>query len=653
MQPCFCAMPLDVRLLLTLLCIYSSSHLLMISSQQDYLSPENLTECREDHPENSGYRCEPKLAACETLAYFRVQPGRFSSLATIAEQLFNMKSSDIAQASNLSTLSSPLRLVPGQGLYIPFSCACNGTAFSTHNVTYTFVAADTIVTVCNSSYEGLTTCQATRHANPDLIASGLDIGSSLTFPLRCACPSPEQTLKGIKFLVTYPIGSQPETISSVVDMFRLDETEFLLANRIENRSTVLFAATTVLLPFKEKPTLPPNASFGPPFPQPQQHRIMIHIIAASVTPVILILIILLAVFYTQKHRTKMAYKKTSFLQPNAVASPNMLPSDGKSPSIDLFQVMSELASDKRLIVFSSDDIDQATHGFSISTRINGSVYRGTIEGQSVAVKKMEEDATQEVQILQTLHHANIVSLLGVCLPSPCDSYLVYEYAEGGSLHNWLHGNAQSMPGLARGFKVLQWHDRLQIAFDVSCAMEYIHEHTNPRYVHNYINSSNILVDSNMRGKLANFSLAKVINGNEDLHVLMHRANYGLPTSALHRMDIGGFTLHEPVKGARVSPTVDVYAFGLVLLEILFEQESADGNVDAIQGLMNGHDPKEKLEVCMYSGFDSNVHNDCGYNLAMLAHSCVSPDPYARPNARTVAFTLSKVRNACLSDHGSF
>ncbi|MCO5603150.1 hypothetical protein L7F22_057297 [Adiantum nelumboides] len=647
MQTCLCGMH-DFGLLLTLLCLYSTSHLLSVASQQDYPSGDHLRDCTEHHKENVGYHCEPSLPACETLAYFRVRLGQFSSLTSIAKQLFDTTSAAIAQASNLSTLSSSL--TPGQGLFIPFYCACNGTNISSHNVTYTILPGDTIVRIGNFTYEGLTTCQAIQDANPHLIVSGLVIGQVLKFPLRCACPSPAQRLRGIKFLVTYPIGSLPETVPSVVKMFRLNEQEFLQANKNVKKSTMLLAATTVLLPFQERPTQPPNASATSPF-VPWQHSIMIHTAAVSVTPVILILIIVAAVLYSQKLRTKHAYKKTLF-HPNAIASPNMLPAQNRRPSIDLFQVMSELVFNKRLIVFSSNDLHQATKGFNVSMKIKGGVYRATIEGKNVAVKKLEKDAiiSQEIQILQTLHHTNIVSILGVCLPSPGHSYLVYEYAAGGSLHDWLHGRAQSGMSVERGFKVLEWHERLQIAFDVSTAMEYIHEHTNPRYVHNYINSSNILLDSNKRGKLANFSLAKVIDGNGNLD-MVHPTDFGLQIS-LQQMVVENFLSNDCVKHARHSPKVDVYAFGLVLLEMLFEQESAEGNVETVRALLKGHDSKDKLRACMYSTFDIDIHKDCAYALAMLAYSCANPDPSIRPNARTVAVTLSRVRNACLSEHGS-
>ena len=93
-----------------------------------------------------------------------------------------------------------------------------------------------------------------------------------------------------------------------------------------------------------------------------------------------------------------------------------------------------------------------------------------------------------------------MKLEGFCIdPEDTNCYLVYEFIENGSLDSWLHENENEK---------LNWITRLRIAVDVANGLQYIHEHTRPRVVHKDIKSSNILLDSNMRAKIANFGLAK-------------------------------------------------------------------------------------------------------------------------------------------------
>lgn len=53
-----------------------------------------------------------------------------------------------------------------------------------------------------------------------------------------------------------------------------------------------------------------------------------------------------------------------------------------------------------------------------------------------------------------------------------------------------------------GTEPLPWSSRVQIALDSARGLEYIHEHTVPVYIHRDVKSANILIDKNLRGKVA-------------------------------------------------------------------------------------------------------------------------------------------------------
>jgi hypothetical protein len=99
--------------------------------------------------------------------------------------------------------------------------------------------------------------------------------------------------------------------------------------------------------------------------------------------------------------------------------------------------------------FGYDDLTAATDGFSDANLLGqggfGHVYRGTLGGQEVAIKKLRAGSGQgdrefraEVEIISRVHHKNLVSLVGYCLYGE-QRLLVYEYVPNKTLEFHLHG----------------------------------------------------------------------------------------------------------------------------------------------------------------------------------------------------------------------
>ncbi|KAI5081402.1 hypothetical protein GOP47_0004585 [Adiantum capillus-veneris] len=599
--------------------------------QQSYYTTSTTGDCTVEHPENAGYLCDPDTPSCETVAYFRVQSGIYATLDAIAKSLFNTSTSTIASVSSLSTNSS---LSTGQGLYIPMTCTCYGN-HSSQNVTYTIQAGDTFWKLANATYEGLTTCQAIQDANPQLIVRDLQINQQTIMPIRCACPSAEQKLMGIVSLVTYPV-ADGDNIKSVVNTFGIVEQQFLAANRLANTSVPLFPATTVLLPFLVKPTNPPNLTSPPPTmtsasPSSSSSKTGIYV-GVPIAVAALLLAAAFLVFFWRRKRKEEGQSPLPLSQPQV--RPSSLPTKNAKLPQDLHKGMFEFASSEKLASFTLEEITQATQNFSPETQIKGAVYRGIIKGRVVAVKKVTRNVSKELQILKRVHHANLVTLLGSCIASPEQSYLVYEYAENGSLSDWLHNGDLSMG--SGSMSTLAWIHRLQAGLDVATALEYIHDHTTPSYVHKDIKSSNILLDSKFRGKLANFALAK---STTDMAVTRHIVG------------TQGYMAPEYLSEGAVSSKIDVFAFGVVLLEILSGEEAVMRDRHGKEKFLSmaisdvfsdSSDGKESLKTWMDPQLQDVYPLDCAYSVALLAKSCVVDDPSARPQMRDVAYTLSKV-----------
>lgn len=585
------------------------------------------------HPDNAGYVCDAATPSCDTVAYFRVKSGDYSTLEAISKLLFNTSSSAIASASGLSSNAS---VSIGQGLYIPLTCTCYGS-HSSQNVSYTIESGDTFNKVSNNTYEGLTTCQAIQDENPKLVVTNLQIGQVVIMPIRCACPSAAQKSRGIISLVTYPV-ADGDDITSVVNMFGITQQEFLVANSISNNSAPLFAATTVLLPFLVKPSNPPNATSPSPSPSSSPTTTSSSSSSSSSktgiyigVPVAVVALLLMTAFIVFFLRTK---KKGALLPTSPPQPKPSSPPRNTKMHRDLHEGMFEVASSEKLATFTLDEIKEATQNFSPSTLIKGAVYRGIMKGRIVAVKNVTRNVSKELQILNKVHHSNLVTLLGSCIASPEQSYLVYEYAENGSLSDCLHNGDLSTS--SSSMSTLGWNNRLQVALDVATALEYIHDHANPSYVHKDVKSSNILLDSKYRGKLANFALAK-----------------STADEAITRHIVGtqGYMAPEYLAQGVVSPKIDVFAFGVVLLEILSGEEAvlrdrqgkemflSSAIIDVLSGSSDG---KESLKAWMDPHLQNVYPLDCAYSVALLARSCVADDPSTRPHVRDVAYTLAKV-----------
>ncbi|KAK6916428.1 SPARK domain [Dillenia turbinata] len=150
--------------------------------------------------------------------------------------------------------------------------------------------------------------------------------------------------------------------------------------------------------------------------------------------------------------------------------------------------------------FSYKETKKATDDFStiIGQGGFGTVFKAQFnDGLIAAVKRMnkvselaEDEFCREIELLARLHHRNLVALKGFCARRQ-ERFLVYEFMENGSLKDHLY---------SPGRTPLSWQARIQIAFDVANALEYLHCYCDPALCHRDIKSSNILLDENFVAK---------------------------------------------------------------------------------------------------------------------------------------------------------
>uniref|UniRef100_A0ACD5VR65 Uncharacterized protein n=1 Tax=Avena sativa TaxID=4498 RepID=A0ACD5VR65_AVESA len=301
------------------------------------------------------------------------------------------------------------------------------------------------------------------------------------------------------------------------------------------------------------------------------------------------------------------------------------------------------------IVFTYDEILGSTDLFSDANLLGhgtyGTVYYGVLRDQEVAIKRMTSTNTKEfiveLKVLCKVHHASLVELIGYAA-SKDELFLVYEYFQKGSLKNHLH-DPQS-----KGHTSLSWIYRVQIALDAARGLEYIHEHTKDHYVHRDIKSSNILLDASFRAKISDFGLAKLAVRSNDAEASVTKV-----------VGTFGYLAPEYLRDGLATAKCDVYAFGVVLFELISGREaitktdaiSAGSNSERrslasvmLSALRNCHN-----QTCVGSLKDCIDHNlmdlyphDCMYQMAILAKHCVDEDPVLRPDMKQAVITLSQI-----------
>ncbi|XP_068314521.1 L-type lectin-domain containing receptor kinase S.4-like [Pyrus communis] len=209
-------------------------------------------------------------------------------------------------------------------------------------------------------------------------------------------------------------------------------------------------------------------------------------------------------------------------------------------------------------IFRYSELKQATRGFRDKEVIgfggSGKVYKGTLPNSEtqVAVKRISNESRQglqefvsEIATIGRLRHRNLVQLLGWCRRRG-DLLLVYDFMPNGSLDKYLFEKPKA---------ILSWEQRFKIAQNVASGLLYLHESWEQTVIHRDVKAGNVLLDSEMNGRLGDFGLAKLYE---------HGAN---PTTT-RVVGTLGYLAPELTRTGKPTPSSDVFALGALLLELV-------------------------------------------------------------------------------------
>ncbi|KAG2686711.1 hypothetical protein I3760_09G020400 [Carya illinoinensis] len=257
----------------------------------------------------------------------------------------------------------------------------------------------------------------------------------------------------------------------------------------------------------------------------------------------------------------------------------------------------------------------------------GVVYKGELDdGTKIAVKRMEagiitskglDEFQSEIAVLSKVRHRHLVSLLGYSIEGN-ERILVYEYMPQGALSKHLfHWKSVKL-------EPLSWKRRLNIALDVARGMEYLHSMAHQSFIHRDLKSSNILLGDDLRAKISDFGLVKLAPDGEKSMVTRLAGTFG-------------YLAPEYAVTGKITTKVDVFSFGIVLMELLtglmaLDEDRPEESQYLAAWFWRIKSDKETLMAAIDPALDVKEETFESISIiAELAGHCTAREPIQRPD----------------------
>nr|XP_004228922.2 G-type lectin S-receptor-like serine/threonine-protein kinase LECRK3 [Solanum lycopersicum] len=289
--------------------------------------------------------------------------------------------------------------------------------------------------------------------------------------------------------------------------------------------------------------------------------------------------------------------------------------------------------DQTLRYFSYKDLSKATEGFKEERGRGafGIVYKGVVDiGKpiAVAVKKLDrivqdgdKEFKTEVNVIGQTHHKNLVRLIGFCDEGP-HRLLVYEFLNNGSLASFLFGDLK-----------LTWNQRTQVALGIARGLLYLHDECITQIIHCDIKPQNILLDDQYEPRISDFGLSKLLRMDQSETQTAIRGTKG-------------YVAPEWFRNMPITLKVDVYSFGVLLLEIICCRRNVDYEVGEDKAILTYWAYDCYQQGTMYqlveNDFDAMSDMKKLEKFLMVAIWCIQEDPSLRPTMKKVVLMLEEI-----------
>ncbi|KAL9407915.1 hypothetical protein AB3S75_046453 [Citrus x aurantiifolia] len=278
--------------------------------------------------------------------------------------------------------------------------------------------------------------------------------------------------------------------------------------------------------------------------------------------------------------------------------------------------------------FALSELQAATDNFSHENLIGqggyAEVYRGQLEdGQFVAIKRltrgspeeMTTDYLSELGIIVHVDHPNIAKMIGYGVEG--GMHLILELSPHGSLASLLYGPKEK----------LNWDIRHKIAFGTAEGICYLHEGCQRRIIHKDIKAANILLTEDFQPQISDFGLAKWLPDKWTHHIVSKiEGTFGyLPPE---------FFMH-----GIADEKTDVYAYGVLLLEIITGRQALDSSQKSLvmwaKPLLKKSSMKELVDPTLADAYNTEQLT----RLLLIASACINQTSASRPQMSKVVQAL--------------
>ncbi|XP_015964398.1 LRR receptor-like serine/threonine-protein kinase GSO1 [Arachis duranensis] len=269
--------------------------------------------------------------------------------------------------------------------------------------------------------------------------------------------------------------------------------------------------------------------------------------------------------------------------------------------------------------FNVDEVESATLYFSEANLLSKSkfsaVYKGVLrDGSLVAIRSInstcckteEAEFVKGLTLVTSLRHENLVRLRGFCCSrSRGECFLIYDFATKGNLSQYLDmedGNGH----------VLEWPKRVSIIKGIAKGIGYLHgdEASKPSLVHQNISVENVLLDQQFNPLIMDAGLPKLLADD-------------VVFSALKVSAAMGYLAPEYVTTGRFTEKSDIYAFGVIVLQVLSGKKTVGGSIRLAVESLRFDDFVDRNLRGRYSKHEATM-------LSKLATLCTHELPDQRP-----------------------
>ncbi|KAJ4776663.1 Protein NSP-INTERACTING KINASE 2 [Rhynchospora pubera] len=284
--------------------------------------------------------------------------------------------------------------------------------------------------------------------------------------------------------------------------------------------------------------------------------------------------------------------------------------------------------------FNLEEVEFATQYFSEVNLLGKSIYMGSTykgilrDGAVVAVRSINRSSCKQeeaeflkgLKVLTLLRHENVLRLRGFCCSrGRGECFLIYDYAANGSLVQYFDLKSYG-GGLGN---ILDWATRVSIINGIAKGIEYLHNNraNKPSILHQNISAEKILLDLHYVPKLSCVGLHKLLA--DDINFSTLKASAAM-----------GYLAPEYATTGRFTEKSDVYAFGLLILQII------TGKLDVSAITINGEITVDELQEIIDDTLDGRFSKKKAVKLVQIARDCMSEASSRRPSMEMVVELLS-------------